>query len=257
MLGSFPKLQFSKRKVLPALLVGVLAFSPLLSLTAKADNIPERVITTQGHGEVKIKPDSLNVSVSVETKNATLNTARAENNRKTQAIISALKGLNISGLKLETQNVSVYPIQDYDNHKLPKVIGYQVNNSLNVTVTGASTETLGETGSKIIDTALGAGASNVGGLNFYLTNMSAARQQALEIAVHDARANADAMARAAGVAISGLHSMEGTPQFGNYPPPRPMMYSMKAERADMGTGSTPVEAGETTITSDVTVRFKF
>jgi uncharacterized protein YggE len=257
MFGSFPKLQFSRRQALPALLVGMLAFSPLLSLTAHADGIPERVITTQGHGEVKIKPDSLNVSVSVETKNAALNAARAENNRKTQSIISALKGLNIPGLKLETQNVSVYPIQDYDNHKLPKVIGYQVNNSLNVTVTGASADTLGETGSKIIDTALGAGASNVGGLNFYLSNMSAARQQALESAVHDARSNAEAMAHAAGVAISGLHSMEGTPQFGGYPPPRPLMYSMKASRDAEVAGSTPVEAGETTITSDVTVRFKF
>jgi hypothetical protein len=255
MSGSIP--HFHQKRLLSALLLGALTIGATLPLAAQADSIPERVITTQGHGEVKIRPDSLSVSVSVETKNPTLNTARAENNKSTQAIISALKGLNIPGLKLETQNVSVSPIQDYENHKIPKVIGYQVNNSLNVTVTGASADSLGETGSRIVDTALAAGASNVGGLNFYLSNMSSARQQALTDAVRDARTNANAMAQAAGVTISGLHSLEGTPQYTTFP--RPMaMYSMKAGRADAAASvSTPVETGETTITSDVTARFKF
>lgn len=224
-------------------------------LPAKADTIPEHVITTQGHGEIKVRPDSLNVSVSVETKKPTLAAARAENNQKMQAIIASLKGLNIPNLKLETQNVNVYPVQDYQNNKLPKIIGYQATNSLSVTVTNAAPDALGDIGSKIVDTALNVGASNVGGLNFYLTNVSAARQQALELAVKDARGNADAMARAAGVAISGLHSLEGSPQFNTFRPAP--MYTMKAARAEADTGSVPVETGENTITSDVTARFNF
>jgi uncharacterized protein YggE len=257
MIGSFPLMRTAQKRFLPILLLGFLVYNGISLLSAQAESIPERLITTQGHGEIKTRPDSLSVSISVETKNPVLNAARAENNRKSQAIISALKGLNIPGLKLETQNISVYPLQEYDNRKLPKVIGYQVNNSLNVTVTGANTEALGETGSKIIDTALATGASNVGGLNFYLSNIGTVRQQALEAAVRDARSNAEAMARAAGVAITGLHSLEGAPQFGGYPRPMPM-YSMKAARSEAAdTGSVPVETGETTITSDVTARFKF
>ncbi|HEY9745215.1 MAG TPA: SIMPL domain-containing protein [Oculatellaceae cyanobacterium] len=242
------------KRSLPALcLIGALSGS--LSLPTFADNIPERVITTQGHGEVKVRPDSLSVSVSVETKNASLNAARAENNRKTQAIISAIKGLNIPGLKLETQNISVSPLQDYQNGKLPKTIGYQVHNGLSITVTNAPVDALGEYGSRIVDTALGAGANHAGGLNFYVSNMSTARQQALEAAVQDARANAEAMARAAGVVITGLHSLEGAPQYGVYP--RPAMYTMKAARAEADMASVPVETGESTISTDVTARFKF
>ncbi len=216
------------------------------------------VISTQGHGEVKVRPDSLNVSATVESKAPTLAAARTENNKKTQAIINALKGLNIPNMKLETQNVQVYPIQsEPQNSRLPKVIGYQVTNGLGVTVTGANADALGDAGSRIVDTALNAGANNVGGLNFFLNDMASARAEALSAAVQDARRNADAMARAAGVTVTGLHSLEGSPQYG-YPRPVPMYATMKAERAGVAdVGSTPIETGETTITSDVTARFKF
>jgi uncharacterized protein YggE len=222
-----------------------------------AQPAPQGTIITQGHGEVKVRPDSMSVGVTVESRNAQLAAARAENNRKTQAIINALRGLNIPNLKLETQSVQVYPIQgEAQRNQLPKVVGYQVTNSLNVTVTGATADMLGEYGSRIVDTALNAGANNVGGLNFYLTDMATPRAQALTLAVQDARRNADAMARAADVTLSGIYSLEGYPQFGGYPRPVPM-YSMKSGVAAAEMAQTPIETGETTITSDVTARFKF
>jgi uncharacterized protein YggE len=196
-----------------------------------AQPAPQGTIITQGHGEVKVRPDSMSVGVTVESRNAQLAAARAENNRKTQAIINALRGLNIPNLKLETQSVQVYPIQgEAQRNQLPKVVGYQVTNSLNVTVTGATADMLGEYGSRIVDTALNAGANNVGGLNFYLTDMATPRAQAL--------------------------TLEGYPQFGGYPRPVPM-YSMKSGVAAAEMAQTPIETGETTITSDVTARFKF
>ncbi len=227
--------------------------------SAMAQYAPQpNVITTQGHAEVKVRPDSLSVNVTVETKNANLVNAREENNKKSQTIIAALKGLNIPGLKLETQGLNVYPVQDYQNNKLPKVVGYQVNNGVNVTVTGAQADALSTYGSRIVDTALNAGANQVNGLSFFLNDQAPARGQALEQAVKDAQHNAEVMAKAANVTLTGLHSLEGSPQFGNFP--RPMaMYSMKARAsgAAEADSSAPVEVGETTITSDVTARFKF
>lgn len=218
---------------------------------------PQGTVTTQGHGEIKVRPDSLSVSVSVESKNAVLASARNENNRKMQSIITALKGLNIPNMKLETQSINVYPIQgEYQKDKLPKTIGYQVTNNLNVTVTGASADMLGDYGSRIVDTALNAGANNVGGLNFFLTEVASPRAQALELAVQDARHNADAMAKAANITLTGIYSMEGSPQFNNYPRPMPMFANMRAAAAPE-MAQTPVETGETTITSDVTIRYKF
>lgn len=249
-----------RRQLRSGLLAGIMTGALVLSLPSFAQQAfpPERSITTQGHGEVKVKPDSLGVMVMVESRDPVLTKARSENSRKMQAIISALRGLNIPNMKLETQNVQVYPIQgEMQRDRLPRIVGYQVTNGLNVTVSNASSDNLAEYGSRILDAALNAGANNVHGLNFFLTDMSGPRSQALELAVKDARRNADAMARAADITISGVYSLEGYPQFGGYPrPPMPVYATMKTDVA-AAPESMPVEIGETTVTSDVTARFKF
>lgn len=218
---------------------------------------PERTITTQGHGEIRVKPDSLNVAVSVESVAQTLDKARSDNNRKMQAVVSAVKALGIPGLKLETQGVQVYPVQsDVQNNRLPKVIGYRATNNLGVTVARSAPEHLADYAGRIMDAALNAGANNVGGLNFYLDDMVSAQTQALQAAMAAAKRNASTLAEAAGVTLSGVFSIEGSPQFGGWPRPVPM-YSMRAgaEKADVA--QIPVETGETTVTGDVTVRYKF
>ncbi len=239
------------------MVLGVAASLTAMTLPAQAQQMfpPAGTITTQGHGEVKVRPDSLSVNVTVESKAETLPAARSDNNHRMQGIIAALKSLNLPNLKLETQGVNVYPIQgEAPRNRLAKIIGYQVTNSLQVTVTGSAPDKLGDEGSRIMDSALNAGATNVGGLNFFVNDMTASRTKALELAVKDARANAQAMAGAAGVALTGVFNMEGTPQFGGYPRP---MFAMRAMAKAEDVSSTPVESGESTVTSDVTVRFKF
>jgi uncharacterized protein len=232
----------------------------LVPLEVQAQTIiakEEQLITTQGQGEVKILPDSLQVTVGVESEATTLVQARTQNNQKTQKTVQAIKALNIPNLVLKTQYLQVNPVQSYqEKNRLPRIIGYRATNSLLVTVTKAGPDKLGEYGSQIVDTALNAGANNAGGIQFYLEDMQSARRQALQEAVRDARQNAQAMAEAAGVTLSGVYSLEGTPQYGGGP------IRMYAARESMDSvaqpvPATPVEIGETTITSTVTARFKF
>jgi len=242
-------------RVLPLGLMIGMSLAPT-SVLAQQAFPPAGTLTTQGHGEVKVRPDSLSVTVSVQTQAPTLAEARGETNHKMQGIIAALKALNLPGLKLETQGVHVFPVQgEYTKNKLPKIIGYQATNSLNVSVIGASMDSLGESGSRIVDTALNAGATNVGSLNFFVNDMAAPRAKALELAVKDARANALAMAKAADVTLNGIYNLEGNPQFGGYMP-RPM-FALSRAKAAPEAEPTPIETGESTVTGDVTIRFKF
>ncbi len=239
---------------------GLLAVMAVLAGPAMAQMPPpplENTITTQGQGEVHVKPDSLNVSLSVESRAATLDKARSDNSRKMQAVIQAVKALNIPNLTLETSGVNIYPVQgEYQRNQAPKIVGYQATNSLSVNVRRAGRDELAAYGSRIMDAALNAGANNVGGLNFYLDDLGSAQGQALQEAVRDARRNAEAMAQAAGVTLKGVSSIEGQPQFGGgYPRPVPMMSYKAAEAAEAP--PTPVEAGETTVTSTVMVRYRF
>lgn len=248
-------------KVPAALLAAALFLTPALSM-AEVSGPPERTILTQGHGEVKVRPDSLGVSLMVEATHAELAKARAENSRKMQAIITALKSLNIPNMKLETQNLQVFPMQgEYVKNQLPKTLGYRVTNGLSVTVTKLSPDELGEAGSRIMDAALKSGANHLHGMNFYLSDLSEPRLKALEAAVKDAQRNAHAMAQAAGVSVSGVHSMEGTPQYhhnyANEMRMRRMEMSHAAQAGGVANSDIPVEPGEATVTSDVTVRFRF
>lgn len=247
----------SPKKSLSALLgLFFLAPLPALAYDVHIDGPPPGIISTQGHGEVKVRPDSLVVPISVETKKTTLAEARTENNKKAQAVINALKGLGIPNLKLETRYIGVNPIQEAQKGKPPRVVGYSVSNSLEATVTKAPPDKLGEYGSRILDTALNAGANQTGGMRFFIDDMTAARTQALGLAVKDAQHNAEAMAKAANLAITGVYSLEGAPQFGGYAA-APMMSMRMSKAEDASIPSVPVETGETTVTSDITARFKF
>lgn len=115
-------------------LVGVLMTSAIHIPAAYADTDPGRLIVTQGMGEVKAYPDSFEISVSVESQQDTANKARESLSQTTQRILSALKGLNISNMDIRTQSISLNPVQDYQQGKLPKTLGYRATNSVEVTV---------------------------------------------------------------------------------------------------------------------------
>jgi len=241
----------------------ILAMSLLLIPTlAVAEQPLERVISTQGHGEVRVKPDSLSLNLMVEATHAELAAAREENNRKMQAIIKSLKALNIPNLKMETQNVQVYPMQgEYVKNQLPKTLGYRVTNGLRITVNKADPKMLASFGSRISDVALTSGANHLQGLGFYLDDMTQARRDALQAAVKNARENAEAMAEAAGLGISGVHSIEGSPMYSSmmrrdYAATETTL-RMRGASGGVVNQNLPVELGEEIISSDITVRFKF
>lgn len=232
-----------------------------MALTTSAAEPPSdaNIISTQGHAEIEVKPDSLALTVAVNTKNPQMTFARDENNRKMAAIVKALESLKIKGLELETKGINVHPVfEDYRKDHLRKVIGYEVNNTLEVSVKRAQTLNLETIGSQLIDTALNTGASNVSHLSFFLDDIASAQSKSLALAVQNARLNADVMARTAGVEIVGVYAISGSPQQHSrnsghfFPMAAKMMMSDASEEQ-----ATPVKSGTTSIQSTVHVRFKF
>ncbi len=215
---------------------------------------PEQTISTTGHGEVQVKPDSLSLTVAVESQAPTVNQVRTDINNKMQQVVSSIKALSIPNLELQTQSINLYPVYSREEKdRLPRIIGYRGSNRVQVTVTQASPDNLGLYAARVFDTVLSQGIQNLTGPNFFVKDLSGPRAQALAKAVQDAKASAQVMAEAAGVALTGLYSLEGTPQYGGGAPPR--MMAMRAEAADAM--PTPVEIGEISVTSDVVARFRF
>lgn len=208
---------------------------------------PVPSLVSSGQGEAKVTPDRASVMVNVQTRAATAAAAGAENASRTRAVLDALMKLGLSKDQLSTEGYSVYPEMAYDkNGGNPRVAAYVVTNTVK-----AETRRTDQAGA-IVDAALGAGANMINGLSFYASSIEEARRAAITSAVTNARADAEAMARAAGGSLGQL--LELSTQ-GPTVPPRPM-YDM-ARKSMQASEPTPINPGQLTVTVFVNARWQF
>jgi uncharacterized protein YggE len=236
----------------PAMVGAALMVAPLgaqgTPVTTQTPAEPQ--ISTTARGEVQVTPDRATVTIAVETRGQTAAAAAAANAERQQAVLSALKGAGIAAAQIKTVGFNVFPEYSYDNQGRtpPKITGYRASNSVMVEV-----RQIDQVG-KILDTALGAGANNISGVQFYASTADAARREALAKAVEKARADADVLARAAGGTVGRLIEV-GTAEY-QMPIPRP--YDMAMARGVAAQAApTPIEPGEYTISATVGVRWQF
>jgi len=205
-------------------------------------------LVSSGQAEGKVTPDRVSVSVNVQTRAATAAAAAAENASRTRAVLDALGRLGLSKDQLSTEGYSAYPEMNYDRPgNTPRVTGYVVTNSVR-----AESKRVDQAGS-IIDAALGAGANIINALSFYASSIEEARRQAIGAAVASARADAEAMAQAAGGRLGAL--LELSTQ-GPTIPPRPM-FDLAARGKVAMAEQTPINPGQQTVTVFVTARWTF
>ncbi len=214
------------------------------------DNIPPvsgpPQIAVVGRGEVKVSPDRATIQVSVQTRATTAAAAASENAAKQQSVFAALRALGLTSDQLSTINYNVYPEQRYQEGKDPVIVGYNVTNTILVDV-----RKLNQVGA-IIDAALAHGANMITSLQFYSSSTEAARRSAIAVAIENARADAEAAARAAHGTLGTLLEIN----IGSYapPPPRPMVMLRGATSA---AAETPINPGEQNLSVEVATRWRF
>jgi len=204
-----------------------------------------RTITVTGTGRVAAVPDLADIRLGATTTSATVEEARATDARAMAAVTGALKELGIAAPDIQTANLSLSPAYDYSsNTNPPRLTGYTLTNTLAVTIRDLAIV------GRAIDGALLAGATSVDSVAFRVEDSSAGEQQAREQAVADARAKAETLARAAGVAITGIASISESAA----PLPYPVFRGEMAKMA-MADAPTPVETGVNEISITVVVSY--
>jgi len=202
-------------------------------------------MTTHGHGEIKVKPDIARVTAGVMTQAKDQAAATQDNARKMTALIAAIKSLKIADKDIQTQGYSVSPQYDYGNGHAPILTGYQVTNSVQVTLRDLSQAGV------LIDRATVAGANQVDGVTYDLSDRAAAQDEALTRAVTDARRRAKTMADALGVSLGNPLSLSDGEVVAVQPVFMARMKNMNA-LADAAP-ETPIAAQDITVTADVTL----
>lgn len=204
----------------------------------------KRTITVPGMGTVVVEPDVASVRLGVNFLAESAGAARESAAVTMKQILDAITGQGVARRDVRTALVSLNPTMDYSDNKGPRITGYQVQNSVSVTL-----RDLAKAG-QLIDAALAAGASTLDSLEFHLEDPMKAADQARVFAMADAKARAETIANSAGQPLGAVLSVtEG--QFSAPPMPfAAQRMSLKAEDA-----STPVESGTQEISVSLTVTF--
>ena len=224
-----------------------LIFAAMFASVAFAETAPMETVTVTGTGRATLAPDRFTFTVGVQTVAPTVGDAVAENNKRVQAVIAALKRAGAAEKDIQTSNFNIWPQQEYGEGKLPRILGYQVSNS----VTVRSTK-IGDAG-RLLGVAISAGVNTASGLNFEVSDPARGREQGLRAAFDDAKAKASVLAQAAGRTLGrAVLISEGVQQ--NAPPPYPMQRAMAME-ARVGQ-DVPVQPGTQELSFTITATFE-
>lgn len=197
-------------------------------------------LSVSGTGSVSVRPDVSDVTVGVTIQRDKAGAAANDAANVMDAVVTAIKGLGIAEEDIQTTDISLDAVYDYDKNPY-RLVGYQASNMVQVTVRDIS-----QTGA-VIDAATGAGATDIESVSFRVSDQAAAETSAREQAVRAARAKADTMATAAGVEIVGVISISET----SAPQPFPVYYARDTAGAAAEQAATPVMPG--TVKIEVTV----
>jgi uncharacterized protein YggE len=203
-------------------------------------------ITASAVGETRVVPDRAMVSVAVESQGETAAKAGADNAARQTQVINAVKAVGVAAAQIRTSGYNVFPEYAQSSGKGPRISGYRAHNTVQVEV--RDIDAVG----KVIDAALGAGATNIGGVSLFAASTDAARKDALQKAVAKARMEAEAVASAAGGSLGALLELAIEP-FGT---PQPLM-RQQAVMAMSAPAPTPIETGEIVVQAMVRVRWQF
>jgi hypothetical protein len=225
-------------------IVGSAAAAPL-------DLGSERLIHSTGTGNVIGTPDRAQISLTVQTENPDVRTAQQENAAKMAQVIDALVTVGIPEDALKTTGYTIYPV--YDDIKPysgdtsgQKARTYRVSNTLTVTL-----HDVGMTG-EVIDIGVANGINQASSIQFMLSDEQAQvlRTVALKEAVSRARADADTVASALGVRITGVGDAVIS---GGY---MPVIYDNYQIAGEMKAAApTPIQPGDITVSATVAVTY--
>jgi uncharacterized protein YggE len=222
-------------KTLPALAFGLV----LLAFSAASAQAADRLVTVTGEATVAVAPDMAVIRVGVTSVGKTAREASDTNAKQMTAVLAAIKDAGIGARDIQTSRLSLQPQYDPNRSGTARLLGFQATNQITVNIRDIDKL------AGIIDQAIAAGANEMSGLEFVVSEQSKLLDQARDDAVADARRKAERYAKAAGVKLGAVTSIS---EEGSAPQPR-LIQAMRA-------GAAPVAPGEQTLRAVVTVSYE-
>ena len=216
-----------------AILAGALLAAPALAQTAEPASI-----SVTGEATVSVPPDLAQIEAGVTSDAKTAREASEANNAAMGKLLLALKAASIDQKDIQTSRLSLQPQYTPNRAGPSAVAGYRASNRVTVRLHDVTKV------ASTIDTLVGAGATDIGGINFMVSQASKLLDDARAQAIADARRKAEIYAKAAGVTLGAPLSIA---EEGSAAP----VFRAKMVAAPMA--ATPVAQGEETLSITVSV----
>ena len=155
-------------------------------------------VRASGEGVVAAMPDLVRINLTISTPANTAQEATDQNATTSLAVSNRVKALIGTSGEIRTVSYSVIPNYRTTPPNIQTLIGFTANNTLEVTAYDLNLA------GKIVDAAVQAGATSVGGLRFGLKDSDPQRRDALKRATQAARANATAIAEGLSVRLGSI-----------------------------------------------------
>ena len=211
----------------------------LLAAPALAQTVPPPAISVSGEATVSVAPDQAQIDGGVTSDGKTAREASEANNAAMGKVLLALKGAGIEEKDYQTSRLSLQPQYAPNRTGSSPITGYRASNRVTIRVRDVAKV------ANVIDVLVGAGANDIGAINFTVSQASKHLDEAREKAIADARRKAEIFARAAGVTLGEpirISEESGAPA--------PVFRGKMA--APMAAGA-PVAQGEETLSVSVNV----
>lgn len=230
----------------------ILAIGLMFAPAAWAADNEKGLISVTGIGTVNAAPDMATINLTVLREAPTSREALSANNTAMNDVLSAMKEFGIEDKDLQTSNFSihpryVYPKNNNDQQQPPKIVAYQVSNSLAVRIRDLAG--VGE----ILDRSVSLGVNQGGSIMFSNSNPEPLQMQARASAMKNALEKAKILTEAAGVEVGSIRQIN---EQSNSPYPQPIMRGQMAKMSMAESDAVPVAGGENSYRISVNVTFE-
>ena len=180
-----------------------LASALLLSSSASAQVVTAaRTISVSGSAEVRVTPSLVNLVVGVETRNRSLAAAKAENDRRVQAVVRSIQALGVEPKDIQTDYIHINPDYTTRDDTITVLRYYDVRKTVAITLKDVTSF------ERVLSGALQSGANHVLSVQFLTSDLRKHRDEARARAIQAAREKAEALAKEMNARVGKVISIQ-------------------------------------------------
>jgi uncharacterized protein YggE len=202
------------------------------------------LINVNGEGKVKVAPDQVCISASVETKGNNAKEVKKQNDEKMDAVLKFIKKMNIPTADFKTKQVALNPQYDYEKKKT----SYNATQTVEIIVKDLTKY------DELMEGLVQQGINRIDKVSFESSKLAQYQSEARKLAIKDAKTKADEYVSVLGQKVGKAFTISDNSQV-YHPQPMYAAMRMKESADDMGASNETLAIGEIEITANVSISF--